>query len=226
MPMRPLATWSDWSGCERVEPQLHAGLDVPEEPPRDVGAEPEQRQADGDPRRALGGDVEHGDEQPEEQQRRAEVLLEDEDEEAEDPGDEDRPEVATAREGEAEHLATGEREGVAGLHEVAGEEDGQDDLGDLTGLEGERPQADPDARAVDGAADARQQRQDQQAEADDRRGEGVAPQHAVVAQEEQHARGDRHGHGTPRELAQREALGDARAPRRGRGGRSSPGPAR
>ena len=93
--------------------------------------------------------------------------------------------------GEAEDLAAGERQGVAGLHEVAGEEDGQHDLGDLTGLEGERPEPDPDARAVDGAADAGHQRQDQQPEADDRRGEGVAPQHPVVAQDHEHDRGDR-----------------------------------
>jgi hypothetical protein len=31
------------------------------------------------------------------------------------------------------------------LDEVAGEEDGQDDLGDFAGLEGHRAEADPDA---------------------------------------------------------------------------------
>ena len=68
---------------ERVEPQVDALLDVAEDQVCEVGAGGEQHQADGDPATPLGGDVEHRDEQAEEQQRRAEVLLEDEDGEAE-----------------------------------------------------------------------------------------------------------------------------------------------
>ena len=56
-----------------------------------------------------GGDVEHRDEQAEEQQRGAEVLLEDQDADADQPGHQDRAEVAAARHVDAEHPACGRR---------------------------------------------------------------------------------------------------------------------
>jgi hypothetical protein len=48
------------------------------------------------------------------------------------------------------------------LHEVRGEEDGEHDLGELAGLEADRAEAHPDAGAVDRAADAGDERQQQQ----------------------------------------------------------------
>ena len=158
IPHRPLASWlerSRLSGREGVEPEVDALLEVRERRQGEGDGDAEEQQADGDPGHPLGGDVEHRDEEAEEEQRRAEVLLEDEDEQREHPRDEDRAEVAAAREGEAEDPLAGEREHVAGLHEVAGEEDREGDLGELARLEVERPEADPDLRAVDRPADDR-----------------------------------------------------------------------
>ena len=74
------------------------------------------------PAGALGGDVEHRDEDAEEQQRGAEVALEDEHGEAGQPGHEDRPQVAAAGQVEAEDPAARQRQHVALDDQVAGEE--------------------------------------------------------------------------------------------------------
>ena len=88
-----------------------------------------------DPGQPLGGQVEHRDEQTEEEQRRAEVALEDEDGDRRGPHDEDRAEVPRPGQVQAEDLGAGQRERVAVRHQVAGEEDRERDLGELGGLE-------------------------------------------------------------------------------------------
>ena len=77
---------------------------------------------------------------------------------------------------------------LALLDQVGGEEDGQGDLGELAGLEADRPERHPDAGAVDGLADAGDQRQQQQAEPDragtcsgSARGRGPGGRRASVA---------------------------------------------
>ena len=66
---------------ERVEPDADAQLHVVEELVGDEGSRGEEEAADQDPGPAFCGDVEHGDEEPEEEQRGAEVPLEYEDSE-------------------------------------------------------------------------------------------------------------------------------------------------
>ena len=102
------------------------------------GAGEEQGAADDQPAGTLGGDVEHDQEEAEEQQARAEVVLEDQDAEADQPHGQDRAEVAPARQVDEEHPAPGQGQRVAVQHEVAGEGDHQQHLGDLAGLEAER----------------------------------------------------------------------------------------
>jgi hypothetical protein len=59
-------------------------------------------------------------------------------------------------------------------------------LAELAGLEREAGEPDPDPRAVDGGADQRQQREQQQDQADEHRGVGEPLQDPVVAHEQQH----------------------------------------
>ena len=167
--------------------------------------DPDRNSADADqqPGQPLGRDVEQRDEDAEEQQRRAEVALEDQDAEAGDPGDEDRPEVAGARQVDADDAAAGQRQHVALGHQVAGEEDDQQDLGELAGLEREAGEPDPDPRAVDGGADQRQQRQQQQHEAGEHGGVGEALQDAVVAHQDQHDDEQDDADGGPGQLGRR-----------------------
>ena len=210
---------------ERGEPRVEAHAHVPEgqvAEPRTAG---EQHAADQQPAGTLGGDVEHDHEQPEEQQGRPEVALEHEDRDAHQPAGQDGSEVAPAGEVDAGEASTGQGEGVALDHQVAGEEDREADLGRLTGLEAERSEVDPDARAVDGAADDRQQREDQQRDGGEpeRVGERLEP--AVVAHGEQDAGERRDADDRPdRAVSWRTPPGSRRAGcDRGRGGRSSPG---
>ena len=170
------------------------------------GAAQEQHTADDQPSGPLGGDVEHHQEQAEEQEAGAEVALEDQDAEADQPHHQDRAEVAAARQVDAAHPTAGERQRVAMQHEVARERDHQQHLGDLAGLEAERPDADPDPGAVDGVADPGHERQQEQHDRGQPAGVGEAGQHPVVAQ--QHQRGDEEDHPErhPGQLLRRQAV--------------------
>ena len=77
-------------------------------------------------------------------------------------------------------------EQLALLHEVRGEEHGEQDLGELAGLEADRPDADPDLGAVDGLADAGDEGEEQQADA-------AHPDRPAVALEVAHPADDEQG---------------------------------
>ena len=95
-------------------------------------------------REPRGRDVEHREEDPEVEEPRAEVVRRDEHEHAGAPDHEQRAEVLQPR--LREHLAL--------LAQVGGEEDDQEDLRELAGLEPERADVHPEARAVDRRAEA------------------------------------------------------------------------
>ena len=84
--------------------------------------------------------------------------------------------------------AAGQRERVAVQHEVAGEGDHQQHLGDLAGLEAERADVDPDRAPLMVVPMPGRQRQQEQHDRGEPAGVGEALEHPVVAQ--QHQRGD------------------------------------
>ena len=188
---------------EGVQPAVDALLDVGEDLGGDQRTCGEHAEAQEDPGLLRGGDVEHRDEQPEVQQRRAEIALEDEDADARHPCDEDGAHVAQARELQAQELRTGQHHLVAVRDEVAGEEDRQQDLRDLTGLERHRTDEDPDAGAVDRAAQPRDEGQEQEHERGEAGRVRVAAQQPVVAQEHDDERGQHGAQGHPDELGGR-----------------------
>ena len=140
--------------AQRVQPGLHTLLDVRLEGGHADRAGRGHQQTEDDPAGPLGGDVQHDHEQAEEQQRGAEVGLEDQDAGSTRPDHEDRAEVAAAGQVQAHEAAAGEGERVALDHQVAGEEDREDDLRELAGLDGEAGRPDPDLGAVDVRAEA------------------------------------------------------------------------
>ena len=149
---------------------------------RQVGAAEEEEQTDEQPADPFGGDVERHHEHAEVEQRGAQVLLEDQDQEADQPDHEHRAEVAPAREVDAEEPPAGQREHLALAHQVVGEEDQQRQLGELTGLDGEAADPDPQLRAVDLGDTAGQHRRDHhQHDAGQAQGVRVPGQRPVVA---------------------------------------------
>ena len=146
----------------------------------------EQQDPDHQPRLALGRDVEHGDEQAEEQGRRADVGLEDQDQQADRPERQDRAEVAGPRQVDPDEPPAGQGQHVPLGDQVAGEEDGERDPGEFTGLDREAAQDDPDLGPVDGAEAGRQQRGDgQQDQADRAQGVGIPLQDSRLADHDQ-----------------------------------------
>ena len=73
-------------------------MNVADRRARDDGTDDEHDESDEQPGRTLRGDVEHDQEDAEVEQARAEVVLAEQDQERDEPGEQDRPEVAGARE--------------------------------------------------------------------------------------------------------------------------------
>ena len=177
-------------GIQGVEPDVEARLHVAERIHGDRDGRHEERETDDQPRHAVRRHVQHRNEQAEEEQRSTQVTLQDEDRDADQPHDHDRAEVAGARQAHAQELAAADRQVVAVSHEVSGEEDRQRDLHELTGLDGDGTQVDPDARTEGLLAQAGNHRQEQEEQRQRAEGVGVAAQHAVVAQGDQDDGGD------------------------------------
>ena len=105
---------------------------------------------------AARGHVEHRHEHGEQEERRAEVPLVDEDQEGAEGGDEDGAEVARLGDAQRTDLPVDHRHGLGPFREVGGEEHGDEHLGDLAWLEREHPidegdvDPHPQSRPVDG----------------------------------------------------------------------------
>ena len=119
---------------ERVEPVLHADLDVGENVVRRNASRGEQRQAEEHPAEPFGGDVDQHQKRRVQQKRRAEVLLEDHHADRGDPRGQQRSEVAWPGQVHAEEVLARAGEHAALGHQHRGEEDQQQDLGELGGL--------------------------------------------------------------------------------------------
>src|SRR5205814_1618622 len=78
---------------ERGEPDVDPGGHVTEGVIRDEAAAEEEDQTDENVERLARGEIEHREEDPEEEERRAEVLFEDHDEHRDEPHADDREEV-------------------------------------------------------------------------------------------------------------------------------------
>ena len=122
---------------ERVEPDLEPVVDVGDAVAEQVGAGGEDQDADEDVGEAAGGDVEQRQERAEEHQRAAEVADEDDHQHRDAPDDEHRAEVLERRDREPEEAPRRDREQLALLGQVAGEEDDDAELRDLRRLEGQ-----------------------------------------------------------------------------------------
>ena len=200
--------------AERVEPDVRALVEVREGPADDAAqdvrqerAADEQQQTDDQPAHPFGGDVQRDHEHAEVHERRPEVLLEDQDQQAHRPDRDDRAEVAPAREVDAEDPLARQRQDFALAHQVVREEGEQRELGQLTGLDGEeRAEPDPQLRTVDAGEPGRQDRRDQhEHDAGEAEGVRVARQRTVVAHDVQQDHRDDDGHQGPQQLAERVA---------------------
>ena len=129
-------TGSSVQGCSQIVTRL---LDVVDRVVEHCGAADEEREPRGDEQRPAGRDVEHREEDPEVQERAPEVVRDDDDEHRRAPDREQRPDV----------LELPARERLALLAQVAREEDDEADLRELARLELDRPEVDPEPRAVD-----------------------------------------------------------------------------
>ena len=186
---------------EGVQPGFHPHPDVAEVAVGGQSPAGEQRQSRGRVGVAAGGGEEHGGEHHEDQQRGAQVALVDEHREAHPEGQQHREQLAGLGEAERAQAAGHGGQGPAPVGQVRGEEGDDQQLGRLSGLEGERQvarlEAHPQAGTVEGDPAYRpgpgQEGQQQQAQAGDQEQVAVAAEHAdpAPAQEEESRRGER-----------------------------------
>ena len=184
---------------ERVEPDLDARLDVAEEVVAEHAAHGQKQDGHEHVSHAAGADVQHDHEEREEEKGAAQVTLEHHDQKGHAPHEHHGSEHARSRQVERACLDGGRREHLAVLCEVGREEQHDEDLCELAGLERERPQDDPELGAA--ARRAYQHGQEQQRHADDAHGELVLRQRLDAGHEHQHGNHGRDGKEEPGDLA-------------------------
>ena len=194
LPKRPPSAWANSDCCtwpapsglraERIEPDVDALVDVADVAAEDVGPDAEHEQPGEDVGEAARGDVEQRQEGAEEHQRAAEVAGGDEHQHRRAPDDEQRPEVLQRRDREAEEPARGDREQLALLRQVAGEEDDDADLRQLGRLEVDRAEVDRRGRPRSPARRFREPRRQQQQDPGGRDQVAVALEQVVVAKQD------------------------------------------
>ena len=183
-----------------IEPRVDARRDPADGGVRERRAAREQQEAGGHEERTPRGHVEHGQEDPEVEERAAEVVRLDDDQHRRAEEQEQRPEILEPR----------LREQLTLLAEIRGQEHDEEHFRQLAGLEAERPDVDPEPGAVDRAPDHRQRGQREQDHRRHRAHVLVALDPAVVATEDDQHRGHGdHADHDPRRLAQRVGLVDA-----------------
>ena len=149
--------------AERVQPGVDALTHVAERAGGQHGARGERDQTDDDPAFPAGGRVQHGHEHGEEHERSAQVTLHDQHAHRSDPHHDDGAEVLDAGQLQPQHLPAAHGQPVAVIEQVCGEEEREEQFGELARLElAQSRNPDPDARAVHLHADERQHRGEQQ----------------------------------------------------------------
>ena len=175
-------------GFERVQPVRHAVLHVGERHVPDRAAGREEEPAGEEVAEPPARDPQHDDEDPEEEHRGSEVAFQEQDREGGGPREQQRAQVLGSRESEPSDARLEE---LPLRGEVRREEDDDQDLPELRGLERERTELRPQARPVDRQSDPRYHREQQQHQAEEPDRVRVAVEDAVVAydQEGEHERG-------------------------------------
>ncbi len=157
-----------------------------------------------------GRDVQHRDEQAHEHGAGADIALEDEQQQAGRPGHQDRAEMARPGQPDAEYPPADQGQRLALGYQVAGERDGQRQLGELLGLDGERAEPDLNLGAgVSHLADRRGQQggQRDQHDSDGAQRVGVALQHPGLADESEQSDEAADADGRVEDLDVRRGLG-------------------
>ena len=160
-------------------------MDLAEEVGGEDGADGEEHEPEDQVADPAGGDPEQADEEGEEQGGEADVVLQADDHHGDAPGHQDGDErsgvehepVAEAGRGDGQQLLVG--------GEVGGEEDAEEDLGELDRLELEAAEVDPQPGPVDGGEE---ERGDQQDAADQQEQVAVALEVAGEAHHQQRER--------------------------------------
>ncbi len=174
-----------------MEPDRDALADAGDDRVRAHGSRDEEPCSDSDVQEPRGRRVQHREEDPEEEQRAAEVVGLDEHEHRAAPDDEEGAEV----------LESALRQHLTLLAQVAGEEDDQRELRQLAGLELERPELHPQAGAVDGGTDDWEGGQDEQTHGGEPEQVLVVLEPPIIAEEEQREGEEGHPEHHPDSLA-------------------------
>ena len=191
----------------RVQPVVHALLDVAEHVVQDERAGEEQDQSARDVRDPAGRDVQQGEEHGEEQQGGTEVPLDDHDPEGDRPHGHDRREIRDRRQAQGPDPRALLREERAVLGEIGGEEDHEDHLEELRGLARDRADREREPGAVDVAAE--DEREQQQADAGGGPRVLVGPQPGVRADRQRQRPDDAGRHQEPDQLEVAETEDEA-----------------
>ena len=157
-----------------VKPGIDANLNMAEQEVYEYEAYGNHQKADDDVGMLASGHVEHGDEHEEQDQRRAQVLFEHDNQQGHCPHDDDGNQRAHVGHAEGPQLVVEDGKHLAVLRQVCCQEDNDTYFCKLTRLNGETTDGKPNARAVDFVTDNRKHGRHQQQDAGDHNGVFVA----------------------------------------------------
>ncbi len=135
-------------------------MHLPEVTRRHVGADTEEHQAEDQIAHTSGGHPQQPDEEHEEERGKPDVVLETDDGHGGAPGDQDRKQWPGIEDQPVADLGRRDGEQLLVLREVGREEDAQQDLGELDGLEGQAAVVHPETGAADGGEEERSDEED------------------------------------------------------------------
>lgn len=157
-----------------VKPRIDANLNMAEQEVYEYEAYGNHQKADNDVGVLAGCHVEHGNEYKEQDQRRAQVLFEHDNQQGHRPHDDDGNQRAHVGHAEGSQLMVEDGKHLAVLRQVCCQEDDDTDFCKLTRLNGETADRKPNARTVDFVTDNRKHGRHQQQDAGDHNGVFVA----------------------------------------------------
>ena len=188
---------------ERVEPGVDAHLHVAECRIGRKCAHADKAQAHHQVELLSRGNVEHEQEHEEEHHGAAQVLLEHHDDHGHAPHEQKRQQRSNVGQVERAHADGEHGQQLAVLGQIACHEQHDDDFGNLTWLEGESADVQPDAATVNLLAKAGDHRREQQEDAHEHEGVFVVGDFIEVAEQRQHHDHAGNAHEQPNHLALR-----------------------
>ena len=183
-----------------MHPRINTGVHVRDIVVREIAAHSHTDTRNHQPRNTTGRQVQHRHEQTKEHNCRTKVLLEHQNTQAHNPRQEHRCQITQTRQIDRADAAASHQNQVTVCRQIAGEENRQSNLRDLTRLERSVTDMNPNTSTIELHTQTRNQRHDKQDHRQHQGGVRDLTQQAVIPEHEHDNRAQHHRHAGPHQL--------------------------